>query len=490
MPQTCQACGASVESEASFCTECGARLTEGPEPVGHEPQPDDMSARLPELKVSDVEVAEPGAELVVEIETNRPYMQGYRSQLRFRVTNNIKGPCGVTLYMLLHGRGDDIQQDESEIEHCHQFEKRGEQRVFAFPFKALTPGDFPIERLRMAVTRGDGARIYELPDRSLYVPVADPNRQEAAPGVVIQGGIQIDQSQMNELYGSDVKELVNINVDTGRTRDEAQLEWQAIRLSLLEQTTDVSGLPPTLSVALPDGASLELVRVRPGQFTMGTPDDQQGKDDERPSHTVRITRDFYIGRFPVTQEQYQSIAGQNPSKCPGPRHPADNVSWSDATEFCRKLRAYLARTPEALGGAGVAIADVALPSEAEWEYACRAGTVTAFSFGDDRSALPEYGWFDKNASRTTHAVGELKPNAWGLHDMHGNVWEWCKDFYLPDYYEQGDDSDPAGPTDGDRRVLRGGSWSYYAKQCRSASRHAAAPSDRTANYGFRVAVHM
>ena len=166
---------------------------------------------------------------------------------------------------------------------------------------------------------------------------------------------------------------------------------------------------------------------------MGSPD-EQGKDDERPQHIVQITRDFYLGKFPVTQEQYQALMDSNPSRfAVTKRHPVDNVSWNEAREFCRKLKAHLLGDPTAAGQHPMQILAVGLPSEAEWEYACRAGTHTIFSFGDDSKELLEHGWFDKNSGQTTQAVGQLKPNTWGLHDVHGNVWEWCEDFYIESY---------------------------------------------------------
>jgi formylglycine-generating enzyme required for sulfatase activity len=164
--------------------------------------------------------------------------------------------------------------------------------------------------------------------------------------------------------------------------------------------------------------------------------------------------------------------GTNPSSNKGPTNPVENVSWNDATGFCRKLSEKTRRP-------------VRLPSEAEWEYACRAGTKTRFSFGDSEDAIAEYAWTNAN-SKTTHPVGQKKPNAWGLYDMHGNVWEWCQDWFGA--YAAGAVTDPAGPASGTHRVLRGGARDYYPVYCRSASRLNCPPDNRYYNRGFRVVV--
>jgi hypothetical protein len=171
---------------------------------------------------------------------------------------------------------------------------------------------------------------------------------------------------------------------------------------------------------------------------------------------------FSVGVHEVTQSQYEQVMGSNPSEFKGANNPVEKVSWDDAVAFCAKLSSLPAE---------VAAGRVyRLPTEAEWEYACRAGTTTEYSFGDDASKLGEYAWFRDNSNGTTHAVGEKRPNAWGLYDMHGNVWEWC--------------SDGEGPN----RVDRGGSWSFAAAYCRSAIRYSIVPSNRTFNCGFRLAL--
>jgi formylglycine-generating enzyme required for sulfatase activity len=152
-----------------------------------------------------------------------------------------------------------------------------------------------------------------------------------------------------------------------------------------------------------------------------------------------------MGVTEVTQAQYEAVMGTNPSYFKGQTNPVENAFWEDATEFCKKLSEKTRQT-------------VRLPTEAEWEYACRAGTQTAFSFGDDPSALGDYAWHAGNSGERSHPVGQKKPNAWGLYDMHGNIWEWCADRYGK--YPKGFATDPSGPTTGDTRVSRGGSWRY------------------------------
>ena len=179
----------------------------------------------------------------------------------------------------------------------------------------------------------------------------------------------------------------------------------------------------------------------------------------------------------VTQEQYQKVMGTNPSEFKGPQNPVETVSWADAVEFCRKLSAMPAEKT-----AGHVYR---LPTEAEWEYACRSGTTTAYGFGDDASRLGDYGWFGGNSDSSTHPVGEKKPNAWGLYDMHGNVWEWCQDWYGE--YPSGSATDPTGATSGSIRVSRGGMLGHIARYCRSAYRNWFTPESRDRYVlGFRV----
>ena len=224
-----------------------------------------------------------------------------------------------------------------------------------------------------------------------------------------------------------------------------------------------------LTETLPGGITLEMIKIPAGSYLMGSDE----SDSEKPQHQVNL-QEFYLGKYPVTQEQYQAIMGINPSHFKdNPKNPVEMVTWDNAQEFCQKLSEKTGKKYR-------------LPSEAEWEYACRAGTQTRYYFGDNEEQLEEYAWYYGNSDSTTHPVGQKKPNNWGLYDMSGNVWEWCEDGWHKNYQNS--------PTDGSswndnhsqtkRRVLRGGSWLSYPWACRSAFRNNS--DDRYNNNGFRV----
>ncbi len=232
---------------------------------------------------------------------------------------------------------------------------------------------------------------------------------------------------------------------------------------------------PVEDMELPDSADsigMKFKLIPAGTFTMG---DASGEDDETP-HEVTLTKPFKMGVHEVTQDQYEQVMGVNPSEWKGADNPVDTVSWEDAVEFCRRL----SELPAEKAAGNV----YRLPTEAEWEYACRAGTTTKYSFGDDESNLGDYAWYGDNSDANTHPVGGKKPNAWGLYDMHGNVWEWCQDWYGD--YPSGSVTDPSGATSGSYRVFRGGGWSSTAEICRSANRGGGYPSFRVSCFGFRV----
>jgi formylglycine-generating enzyme required for sulfatase activity len=209
---------------------------------------------------------------------------------------------------------------------------------------------------------------------------------------------------------------------------------------------------------------------------------------------VTISRPFYLGVFPLTQREYIRVARNNPSHFAGSdRLPVESVSWFDAVTFCNAFSQKEGVAPfYTINGPSVQVPDwngpgYRLPTEAEWEYACRAGTTTRFSFGDDEHALGQYAWYSANASKQTHPVGEKQPNAFGLYDMHGNVWEWCWDWYHAGYHVQSLAEDPRGPDEATRRVNRGGDWYYGPQYARSAYREGGEPGLRSNRVGFRVA---
>lgn len=212
---------------------------------------------------------------------------------------------------------------------------------------------------------------------------------------------------------------------------------------------------------------MQLKMIPAGTFTMGEGDD---------AHQVTLTQSFRIGVHEVTQEQYERVMSSNPSYFKGPQNPVTSVTWDDAVKFCEKLSAL----PEEKAAGRV----YRLPTEAEWEYACRAGTTTKYSFGDIEGALGDYAWYRANSGGKTHRVGAKRRNPWGLYDMRGNVWEWCQDWYGD--YPKGAVTDPTGAESGSYRVRRGGSWDYTAELCRSAWRFRGLPSSRISLNGFRV----
>jgi formylglycine-generating enzyme required for sulfatase activity len=221
---------------------------------------------------------------------------------------------------------------------------------------------------------------------------------------------------------------------------------------------------------------MDFVLIAAGEFVMGAPSDEEGRyRDEGPVHHVNIENPFYMGRYEVTQKQWRAIMGDNPSWFTGDDNlPVEQVSWDDVHDFIRKLN-------EKEG-----TDKYRLPSEAEWEYACRAGTTTRYSFGDDESKLGDYAWYGDYTGGKTHPVGQKKPNLWGLYDMHGNVWEWVQDSWHSDYNGAPADGSAWESGDGARRVFRGGGWYDCTGYCRSAGRSQNDPRDRYAYLGFRI----
>lgn len=225
---------------------------------------------------------------------------------------------------------------------------------------------------------------------------------------------------------------------------------------------------------LGDGSRLAMVYIPGGNFRMGSPaSEKEIGTDEGPQHFVTVGP-FWSGKYEVTQAQWQAVMGDNPSKFLGDDRPVERISWNNAEEFCRRLSSQTGR-------------DYRLPTEAQWEYACRAGSGTRYFFGSSAGPLGDYAWFDKLSGGASHTVGQKSPNPWGLYDMYGNVWEWCEDTYHASYAGAPADGS-AWTVGGDGRVLRGGSWLSYAKRCRSAFRDKGTPAGRYNYIGLRVVV--
>ena len=238
---------------------------------------------------------------------------------------------------------------------------------------------------------------------------------------------------------------------------------------------------------------MKLVWCPPGEFTMGSPKSEKGRSKDENQADVTLTKGYWVGKYEVTQSEWKQVMKTEPWKektlnKEGADYPATFVSWNDAIDFFRKLT-----EQERQGGRLSNDWEYTLPTEAQWERACRARTETRFSFGDDESKFGEYAWFRDNTwnadEKYAHPVGQKKANPWGIHDMHGNVWEWCRDVYskeLPGGRDPEVKSDEK--TEGSNRVFRGGGWFVVAAGCRSGIRSGIRPDDRSSNRGFRSAL--
>jgi formylglycine-generating enzyme required for sulfatase activity len=222
---------------------------------------------------------------------------------------------------------------------------------------------------------------------------------------------------------------------------------------------------------------MKFASISAGSFIMGSSEKEAGRHPNETSHRVTISESFYLGRFEVTQNEYEKVTGTNPSTLKGSQHPVETLDWEDAVAFCRKLSEF----PEEKAVGRV----YRLPTEAEWEYGCRAGSETPFSFGESAKLLHDHAWYEENSKNQHHPVGEKRPNQWGLYDMQGNVCEWCNDWY-GDYPSEAV-IDPQGPIRGSERVIRGGSWMVANElHFRSSQRSNYVPKDRSVLLGFRV----
>lgn len=226
----------------------------------------------------------------------------------------------------------------------------------------------------------------------------------------------------------------------------------------------------TFSLTLLDDLSMDFVRIEPGTFMMGS-DEEVGEEDEVSRHEVTIDTAFYIGTCEVTQAQWTAIMGTNPSTFVNDSNPVENVSYNDCLLFIKKLQKLTGYK-------------IALPTEAQWEYSCRAQSSTKWFFGDTDTDLAVYAWSGDESGKTTHPVGQKQANPWGLYDMYGNVQEWCSDWYNSSYSDRAQ-TNPVGPKSGTSRVLRGGGWGDFSALVRSACRNACGSDEKNDGIGFR-----
>jgi formylglycine-generating enzyme required for sulfatase activity len=230
-----------------------------------------------------------------------------------------------------------------------------------------------------------------------------------------------------------------------------------------------------LSKTYTNSIGMKFVLIPAGTFMMGADKEfEEAEDYEQPRHQVTISKPFYLGVYEVTQQQWKDVMGNNPSNFKGRDNPVETVSWEDVQDFIRRLNQKEGHSR------------YRLPTEAEWEYAARAGSTSTYFFGDDESQLGDYAWYPGNSGRTTHPVGQKRANDWGLYDILGNVWEWVGDWWGETYYASSPSADPTGPISGAYRVDRGCGWNLVARLCRSASRFGLAPAARSGYCGFRL----
>jgi len=249
--------------------------------------------------------------------------------------------------------------------------------------------------------------------------------------------------------------------------EQAKSSSASIDLNRLANTVD--GYEPKPNYIVKSALDMELIWCPPGSFIMGP-----GQGNTSPAHPVILTKGFYLGKYEVTQEEYEKVIGTNPSNFKGDKLPVEQVSWNDSAAFCEVLN----KNERKRGW------EFTLPTEAQWEYACRAGTPTSYSWGSN--VKPQLANSKDSGLKKTIEVGTYTVNPWGFFDMHGNVWEWSADWHGA--YPRSSVVDPRGPSNGSRRVLRGGSWNYAVIALRSVSRSGNVPTNRRSDIGFRVAL--
>ena len=313
--------------------------------------------------------------------------------------------------------------------------------------------------------------------------------------VLVLSGVMTMAEEPSISYKVEGNELV-INYTEALYQSEDAVRWEKVENAVnpykimmgqknLYFCSKKEPVNKNFTLFLSDVASLNMIWVEPGSFGMGSPENEIGRSNDEKLHQVILTKGYWLGMSEVTQGQYKTVTGENPSGTQGMELPVEKVTWFEAISFCTKineLEKIAGRLPEGY--------EYSLPTEAQWEYACRAGTSTPLNSGKELSPnnMDEVGWYQGNSYLQTHPVETKQKNFWGFYDMHGNAWEWCRDWYSSTYYEDAVMVDPKGPETGARRVLRGGSWSESMEDCRSAVRYYFNPNERANYAGFRLAL--
>lgn len=341
-----------------------------------------------------------------------------------------------------------------------EFEITERTNNFGRPGSLTTVGTYSVDKnVARMVLEALGTKT------ALYFDVTEDGLKDNQTGKIFYSSTQYDikKKALNEQALQKEAELTAAAAQKEAELTKKKAELTAAAAKAVTKTIDLGG-----------GVSMDFVLIPSGSFQMGGPDTKPQRDanDEGPVHTVNITQSFYLGKYEVTQAQWQQVMSSNPSQFKGDfSRPIESVTWNDCQTFITTMNKK-------------GIGTYRLPTEAEWEYACRAGSTTAYYWGD--SMDENYCWYIKNSGSTTHPVGQKTPNAWGLYDMSGNVWEWCND--CDGAYPSGAVNDPLGPTAGERRVIRGGGGGRYnfCAGCRSALRFVAYPSDAGDYVGVRL----
>ena len=292
-------------------------------------------------------------------------------------------------------------------------------------------------------------------------------KQRLSETTDIKEEISQQNQKLQEKVSHSQKEIVDLQKRLSETTDAKKATTDSPKIEIIKDTNESKNENQTITNTI--GITFNLIQA--GTFMMGSPEKER-KNSNAHMHKVTITRSFYMGITPVTQKQWQVVMNNNPSAFKGNDCPVETVSWNDAQAFIKKLNEMEKNET------------YRLPTEAEWEYACRAGSTTRYCFGDDEKILKDYAWYGTNSGGKTHPVKQKESNAWGLYDMHGNVWEWCEDWYGD--YPNEPVTDPSGPASGAGRVIRGGGWVDNPGGLRSAIRNCGSPGYRGCHIGFRL----